>query len=349
MRIPRSFARLRILLITYCIMIGLCACGSATDSTPVNAPVGASASASSAGSSSDVASNADTWADTTSSTEPESTTPDLPLRDATPVCLVPKADGTQVVSNDVAVIDYSHMSDGYICANYTGTCPKVKLRITGPDTIVYTYDLHGNGYETFPLSSGDGYYDVTIYENISGTNYATCLYADLEVQITDSFGPFLYPNQYVNFNADSKVVAKGQELAEGASSDLEVITRIYDYITQNITYDYAKASDPPTGYTSDVDSILTSGTGICLDYAAVMASMLRSQRIPTRLEVGYAQDAYHAWISVYTTDTGWLNGIIEFDGNVWTLVDPTFGANTDDKTLKKFIGDGSNYILQKMY
>ena len=241
------------------------------------------------------------------------------------------------------------MSDGYVCANYTGTCPKVKLRITGPDTVVYTYDLHGGGYETFPLSSGDGYYDVTIYENISGTNYATCLYADLDVQIPDEFSPFLYPNQYVNFTSDSKVVAKGQELAEGASSDLEVITRIYDYITGNITYDYDKASDPPTGYTCDVDAILDSVTGICLDYAAVMASMLRSQRIPTRLEVGYAQDAYHAWISVYTADTGWLNGIIEFDGNVWTLVDPTFGANTDNKTLKKFIGDGSNYILQKMY
>ena len=42
-------------------------------------------------------------------------------------------------------------------------------------------------------------------------------------------------------------------------------------------------------------------------------------------------------------------GRIEFDGNVWTLVDPTFGANTDDKALKKFIGDGTNYILQKMY
>lgn len=166
-----------------------------------------------------------------------------------------KADGSQVTSNDVAVIDYSHMSDGYICASYTGTCPKVKLRITGPDTVVYTYDLHGGGYETFPLSSGNGYYDVTIYENISGTNYATCLYADLDVQITDEFSPFLYPNQYVNFTADSKVVAKGQELAEGASSDLEVITRIYDYITGNITYDYDKASDPPTGYTSDVDAI----------------------------------------------------------------------------------------------
>lgn len=347
MLIPGSFARLRILLITYCIMAGLCACGSASDSLPAAAPATDTYDDQSPA----VPASADTGTASpeAASPETESTAPAESLRDATPICLVPQADGTAVVSNDVAVIDYSHMSDGYICASYTGTCPKVKLRITGPDTIVYTYDLHGNGYETFPLSSGDGYYDVTIYENISGTNYATCLYADLEVQITDTFGPFLYPNQYVNFNADSKVVAKGQELAEGASSDLEVITRVYDYITQNITYDYAKASDPPTGYTSDVDAILTSGTGICLDYAAVMASMLRSQRIPTRLEVGYAQDAYHAWISIYTADTGWLNGIIEFDGNVWTLVDPTFGANTNDKALKKFIGDGTNYILQKMY
>ena len=347
MRIPKSSALLRILLITYCTTLSLCACGSGSDSTSVMAsaadPVAEQPAASQSFPDTDGAQPA------VPSAEAESSAPAVPLRDATPVCLVPQADGITTASNDVAVIDYSHMSDGYVCANYTGTCPKVKLRITGPDTVVYTYDLHGGGYETFPLSSGDGYYDVTIYENISGTNYATCLYADLEVQITDAFSPFLYPNQYVNFTADSKVVAKGQELAEGASSDLEVITRVYDYITQNITYDYDKASDPPTGYTADVDSILTSGTGICLDYAAVMASMLRSQRIPTRLEVGYAQDAYHAWISVYTADTGWLNGIIEFDGNVWTLVDPTFGANTDDKTLKKFIGDGSNYILQKMY
>lgn len=347
MRIPKSSALLRILLITYCTTFSLCACGSGSDSTSVMAsaadPVVEQPAASQSSPDTDGAQPA------VPSAEAESSVPAVPLRDATPVCLVPQADGITTASNDVAVIDYSHMSDGYVCANYTGTCPKVKLRITGPDTVVYTYDLHGGGYETFPLSSGDGYYDVTIYENISGTNYATCLYADLEVQITDAFSPFLYPNQYVNFTADSKVVAKGQELAEGASSDLEVITRVYDYITQNITYDYDKASDPPTGYTADVDSILTSGTGICLDYAAVMASMLRSQRIPTRLEVGYAQDAYHAWISVYTADTGWLNGIIEFDGNVWTLVDPTFGANTDDKTLKKFIGDGSNYILQKMY
>lgn len=270
-------------------------------------------------------------------------------RDNTPVCLVPTADGTAETHNDVAIIDYSNASSGYVMADYTGASAKVKIRVTGPDQVIYTYDLHGNGYETFPLSSGDGNYEVTIFENISGTTYSTCLHAQMQVTLEDELIPYLYPNQYVNFTEDSKTVAKGAELVTYAANDLEVVTCIYDYITSSITYDYDKASDPPTGYTTDIDVILESGTGICLDYAAVMASMLRSQGIPTRLEVGYAQDAYHAWISVYTEETGWLNGIIEFDGSTWTLVDPTFGANTGDKALKKFIGDGSNYILQKMY
>lgn len=271
------------------------------------------------------------------------------LRDNSPVCLIPTADGTAENHNDAASIDYSNASCGYVMVSYTGTCPKVKLRITGPDKIIYTYDLNEGGYETFPLSSGNGSYDVTVYENISGTSYTTCLFSQVSVQLENELTPFLYPNQYVNFRSDSKTVAKGAELAEDATSELEVVVNIYNYIIHSIDYDYQKASDPPTGYTTDVDEILESGTGICLDYAAVMAAMLRSQKIPTRLEVGYAKDAYHAWISVYIQDVGWLNGIIEFDGKDWTLVDPTFGANTDDKTLKKFIGDGSNYILQKIY
>jgi hypothetical protein len=94
---------------------------------------------------------------------------------------------------------------------------------------------------------------------------------------------------------------------------------------------------------------LQSGTGICLDYAAVMASMLRSQNIPTRLEVGYAGTAYHAWISTYIAEVGWVNGIISFDGKSWSLMDPTFAANSSQQTLKNFIGDGSNYSTKYIY
>ena len=275
--------------------------------------------------------------------------PSGPVRDNTPVCLVPLADNTAEIHNDVASIDYSNASEGYIMAKYSGANQKIKLRITGTDGIVYTYDLHPGIYETFPLSSGNGNYEVTIYENISGSNYATCLYGQFNVTLNNEFSPFLYPNQFVNFTSESKTVAKGMELAEGATDELTVVTNIYDYIVSSIEYDQAKAAEPPTGYISDIDSILDSGKGICLDYAAVMTAMLRSQGIPTRLEVGYANDAYHAWISIHIDGLGWLNGIIEFSGENWTLVDPTFGANTDDKTLKKFIGDGSNYTLQKIY
>lgn len=270
-------------------------------------------------------------------------------RDNTPLCLVPEADGILEMRNDVAVIDYSHADQGYICADYSGSVSKIKLILSGPDGTDYTYDLHGNGYEVFPLSAGSGSYKATIYENISGTSYSTCLYAGFDAVLANEFGPFLYPNQYVNFNADSKAVAKGAELAAGADTDLDVVISIYDYITASIKYDYNKASDPPAGYVTDVDEILSSGTGICLDYAALMSAMLRSQQIPTRLEVGYAKDAYHAWISVYTEETGWLNGLIEFTGSSWTLVDPTFGANSSEKSLKKFIGDGTNYTLKKVY
>jgi len=80
-----------------------------------------------------------------------------------------------------------------------------------------------------------------------------------------------------------------------------------------------------------------------------MAAMLRSQRIPTKLEIGYAGDAYHAWVTTYVEDVGWINGIIQFDGNEWTLMDPTFAANADTKTLKKFVGDGSNYTIKYEY
>ena len=282
----------------------------------------------------------------TSASVPDSETG---TRDNTPLCLVPEADGILEMRNDVAVIDYSHADQGYICADYSGSVSKIKLILSGPDGTDYTYDLHGNGYEVFPLSAGSGSYKATIYENISGTSYSTCLYAGFDAVLANEFGPFLYPNQYVNFNADSKAVAKGAELAAGADTDLDVVISIYDYITASIKYDYNKASDPPAGYVTDVDEILTSGTGICLDYAALMSAMLRSQQIPTRLEVGYAKDAYHAWISVYTEETGWLNGLIEFTGSSWTLVDPTFGANSSEKSLKKFIGDGTNYTLKKVY
>ncbi len=273
------------------------------------------------------------------------------VRDNTPVVLIPQATGTIIYSNstETAVIDASQTADGYIMADYTGSNPKVKLLITGSNNITYSYDLHGNGYEVFPLTSGNGTYTVAIYEHVADGKYSMALSKEIEAVITNEFHPYLYPNQYVNFDRSTKAVALAADLTAESTTDLDAVGSIYNYVISHISYDHDKAKNVQKGYLPNVDETLAAGKGICFDYAAVMASMLRSQRIPTRLEIGYAGDSYHAWISTYITDIGWVNGIIEFDGKSWTLMDPTFAASSSEKALKKFIGDGTNYVTEYVY
>ena len=275
--------------------------------------------------------------------------PSTTIRDNTPDCLVPSADGVTVYSNPYVSIDASNIDEGYVMAAYLGDCPIVKLQLVGPDHMTYTYDLNSNDYEVFPLSAGNGAYSLGVYENLEGSQYVTVFSQELEVNITNPWGSFLYPNQYVKFDSSSDVVHVAKELVAGAHDDLEAIIMVYDYVVANITYDFDKATNVQSGYVPDVDEILRIKTGICLDYAAVMASMLRSQRIPTRLEVGYAGNTYHAWISTYVEDQGWVNGIIQFDGQNWSIMDPTFAANTDAEELKNFIGEGDNYVTKYNY
>ena len=273
-------------------------------------------------------------------------------RDNTPVCLSPSTGTTAVYRNDAAVIDASNSSQGYIIVHYTGKNSKVKLQIVGQDQVTYTYNLkteNGGADEVFPLSSGDGQYLINIYENISANQYATAFSQDITVALTDQFLPFLYPNQYVSFNASCNAVAKASELSYSANSDLDVVANVYDYIISNISYDYDEAENVQSGYIPDVDEVLSTKKGICLDYAALMTAMLRSQRRPTRMEVGYAGTAYHAWISTYIKDIGWVNGMIQFDGKDWSLMDPTFASTTSEKELKSFLNDSSNYRLKYIY
>ena len=270
-------------------------------------------------------------------------------RDNTISCLVPKASGTQTIGTDTVTIDISNTSDGYICVKYTGDASRTRIMLTTPDDTAYTYDLTNNVSDTFPLTGGPGTYNVGIYELISGNDYSVLFCEDFSIDNIDEYAPYLYPNQYVNFDENSKTVELASELVSPANNDAEAISLVYNYVISNITYDHEKAENVESTYVPDVDKVLSSGKGICFDYASLMAAMLRSQGIPTRLEIGYAGDAYHAWISTYIKDVGWVNGMIKFDGINWELMDPTFAANMSENSLKSFIGEGDNYVTKYMY
>lgn len=274
----------------------------------------------------------------------------LPLRDNTPQVLVPKADGAHTIESDVALIDDSHSDQGYVMVKYHGQREKVRLQILTPEQITYTYTLSPGVTDTFPLTGGSGTYQLTVFENIQGDQYSTGMMELIDVTLADEFHTYLYPNQYVNFAPDDQIISLAESLSDGTHVDLEVVTNVYNYVKDNITYDTQKAETVENGYLPVVDDILQKKTGICFDYAAVMASMLRSQGIPTRLDVGYTGSGiYHAWVSVYLKEQGWVDGIIEFNGNEWTLMDPTLASSTKKKKLKKYMGDGTNYVLKYVY
>lgn len=266
--------------------------------------------------------------------------------------LLPTAPGTIVYENHSVSIDASNSSDGYFTVKYHGTSEKVKLQVTIPNGTVYTYTLKNNSTdagEVFPLSGGSGNYRLDVLEHAHDDLYAVSFSQELRVAISDELKPFLYPNQYVWFTPENKAVKYAANLSDQSSNDLDYVEQIYHYVTENIKYDDKLAETVESGYLPDIDTTMDTKKGICFDYASLMAAMLRSQGIPTKLVVGYSGDAYHAWISVHLEEIGWVDDIIEFDGADWVLMDPTLAANNSSKAVEEYIGDGSNYTVKYSY
>ena len=268
------------------------------------------------------------------------------------VSLLPsvEAPGVLVKSGGGAFIDYSNTTQGYVVVRFDNpTQQRLKVQVKGPKT-TYTYNLPVRQWTAFPLSDENGSYQVVVYENISGNKYATVLSLHLEVVLEDEFAPFLHGNQYVDYDNAPNTVAKAAALTAGIADPLARVAAIYDYVISTLTYDQELAANVQSGYLPDLDAVLERKTGICFDYAALMTGMLRSQGVPAKLVVGYAGEAYHAWISVWTEETGWVDGVIYFDGKTWQRMDPTFASSAGaSQEIMDYIGNGSNYRAKYFY
>ncbi len=262
--------------------------------------------------------------------------------------LVPQFGDTDTLDAGPLSLDFSNASSGYFMGVLSEPDTMVNIQVTGPDQVIYKYFLDTPDVRTaFPFTAGDGTYIVLAFENVGNDQYATLLSYSLSVELKNEFLPFLYPNQFVNFTQDSEAIRLASELSADAETDLDALTNIYQYVTENITYDDEKAATVETGYLPDIDDTLRTKKGICFDYAALTVSMLRSLSIPARLSIGYSGEIRHAWIDVYIESIGWVKNAVEFNGNEWEMMDPTFASVIgNDQNISDYIGDGSNYVLQ---
>lgn len=216
-----------------------------------------------------------------------------------------EASGDSVYKNTGMVVDYSHSDCGYLCVKSSGNRNRLKLRIE-KDGAQYTYDLRNDGeYEVYPLQEGSGSYSLKLYELVSGSSYRPLSSLSVKVRLSDDNIAFLYPNRYVDYDADTKAVAKSLELCAQATNDKEKFQIIWEYVTGQFVYHYIRSLTVDKGYVPDIDLMLEEGMGICFDFAALTACMLRVQGIPTQLVIGYADKASHAWNNVLI-DGQWM-------------------------------------------
>lgn len=332
-----------LLILFNCLLLFGCSCGSSSDSGSED-------------------SSAKSIVLDQAAVEQEAKALQTSLQPAQSLVIKPEPSGKAVEENQYARIDYSNASEGYVMVQYTAASDKkLKSQVVGPST-TYTYTLTQGEWTVFPLSDGNGSYQIKVYENIEGTRYVQVLSTDVTVSLQDEFAPFIRPNQYVNYENAVNTIATANVLTRDLTDILDKVNVIYHYIVETIDYDYEKAATVESGYLPDLDAVLAAKKGICFDYASLMTGMFRSQGIPCKLVVGYAGTTYHAWISVWSEDTGWIDGAVYFNGTSWQLLDPTFAAtsgttsassNTNSATGSPSdsapVGDGVNYTTKYIY
>jgi transglutaminase-like putative cysteine protease len=285
-------------------------------------------------------------AQTTAATINTPATTTQTVRTTPPTINLPTAPGVDTDVSDHAVIDYSNRALGYFTVIYSGSQPRIIVRVTGPGG-VNTYEFNSsqrNRVLAFPLSRGNGSYTIEVFHGPADPNLSLARPNNLrlDVRLTNAHSPFLTASHVVNYNSSSAVVRTASELAAGRTQ-IETIEAVYNWFIANITYcntrAAAAAANGLAGYVPDLNALMRDRRGICIDFASGMTAMLRSRNIPTRMEYGMAGDEYHAWISAWTRETGWVNGWIRFNGSSWRLMDPTFAAvwGDDNQRFRDFV------------
>lgn len=236
-------------------------------------------------------------------------------------------------SNPHAQADVSQLEEGLIRVRYTGSAQvKIKAQLTKESGTDYNYDLPNDGtWISLTLTEGEGDYTLRVLEQVEDIRYRSVFDCPLTLTLDDPLSPFLQANQHVSFTADSQSTALAQELTQDLETDVEKARAVFDYVVDTLSYDGEKAAQVEPGYLPNPDQVLEEGKGICFDYAAVMAAMLRSQGVACRLVVGYAGEVYHAWVETA-------------QGDGWRLWDPTFlSANRGDRQVLTFMSRPENY------
>ena len=117
--------------------------------------------------------------------------------------------------------------------------------------------------------------------------------------------------------------ARAKEIVGSETDDRQKAYLIYQWITENVTYDNGKAaiiSTDPSSVSSGAIVAYNTRTGVCFDFSCLYVAMCRAVDLNVRFLTGLgytgAEWGDHAWNQAYDSNQG-----------IWINVDTTFGSS----------------------
>ena len=237
-------------------------------------------------------------------------------------------------------VDESMLSKGGIRVNSHGeTNKELLIRISKGQS---HYDYIYQEDETYPLQMGNGDYIVTLASLEKGNSYRVLAKEQVSLKLSQEPDVYLHSIPNIRWNNAEMVKQKANQLVTGLKTNREKAQAIYNFVIQNIQYDWNKASGLSNNYIPDLDQIYEESGGICYDFASLYAGMLRSVGVPTKLLMGYYRDdnqIYHAWNQVWLAEEGcWITVDTTHDSILWQ-------AGQSEEMIK----DMNDYSAEKVF
>jgi transglutaminase-like putative cysteine protease len=185
-------------------------------------------------------------------------------------------------------------------------------RLRSPDP----FDASLETVDAINATSGRGSYQVQVDESIATEEQ---LRRDAVTYPTWVRPYQQLPNGYRPIDTMRRIHDLAARVTANAANPYDKAAAIEQYLRGGYTYTLTPGA-PPTGMDPEDYFLFTSKAGYCQYFATVMADMLRSIGIPTRLVNGYGPGSYdsqrrsfvvresdaHTWPEVYFPSYGWI-------------------------------------------
>lgn len=208
-------------------------------------------------------------------------------------------------------------SEGMVSVAGKTNLPKVWFCVRGPAKQVVTY----------PVEVKDGKFSLEIWLRFGTGTYTfwagdnpNSFDGEIRFELENSYEEditYLAPSAYID-STNPEIIKLIGFLLKPSMTEQEKIKSIYDWVIENISYDnqaYLKGRN----VLNRASEVLKTKSGLCRDYAFLIAALARAARLQARVVYGSTEEngnwtpVQHAWNEVCV------------DGE-WIVLDPTWGA-----------------------